>query len=31
VSEWEYRKMDLNQQRPRSDDLDMLNTCGADG
>jgi hypothetical protein len=31
LSEWEYRKIDLNQQRPRSDELDMLNTCGADG
>ena len=31
MREWEYRKIDLNQQRPRSDELDMLNTCGADG
>jgi hypothetical protein len=31
VSEWEYRKIDLNQQPPRSDELDMLNTAGADG
>jgi hypothetical protein len=31
VREWEYRKIDLNQQRPRSDELDILNTCGADG
>src|SRR5437762_1910947 len=23
VTEWEYRKIDLNQQRPRSDELDM--------
>ena len=25
MTEWEYRKIDLNQQRPRSDELDMLN------
>ena len=31
VTEWEYRKIDLNHQRPRSDDLDMLNAAGADG
>ena len=31
MSEWEYRKIDLKQQPPRSDELDMLNTCGADG
>jgi DNA-binding protein H-NS len=31
VPEWKYRKIDLNQQRPRSDDLDMLNAAGADG
>ena len=31
VTEWEYRKIDLNQQRPRSDELDMLNAAGADG
>ena len=31
VTEWEYRKIDLNQQRPRSDELEMLNAAGADG
>ena len=31
MTEWEYRKIDLNQQRPRSDELDMLNAAGADG
>jgi hypothetical protein len=31
VIEWEYRKIDLSQQRPRNDDLDMLNAAGADG
>ena len=31
VTEWEYRKIDLNHQRPRSDELDMLNAAGADG
>jgi DNA-binding protein H-NS len=31
VTEWEYRKIDLSQQQPRKDDLDMLNAAGADG
>jgi H-NS histone family len=31
VTEWEYRKIDLNQHRPRSDELDMLNAAGAEG
>ena len=31
MSGWQYRKVDLSLQRPRSDELEMLNTCGADG
>jgi DNA-binding protein H-NS len=31
VTGWEYRKIDLNHQRPRSDEFDMLNAVGADG
>ena len=31
MTEWQYRKIDLNQQRPRSDELEMLNAAGADG
>jgi H-NS histone family len=31
VAEWEYRKIDLNQQHPRRDDIDILNVAGADG
>jgi len=31
VIEWEYRKIDLNQQRTGSDELEMLNAAGADG
>jgi hypothetical protein len=31
VAEWEYRKIDLNQQHPRRDDIDILNAAGADG
>jgi hypothetical protein len=31
VTEWEYRKIDLNQQHPRGDELDLLNNAGADG
>jgi hypothetical protein len=31
VPDWEYRKIDLNQQRPRHDELDLLNSAGADG
>jgi len=28
---WKYRKLNLSEQRPRSDELDMLNSAGADG
>ena len=28
---WKYRKIDLNEHRPRGDELDMLNAAGADG
>ena len=31
MPEWEYRKIDLNQYRPRGDELDLLNAAGADG
>jgi H-NS histone family len=31
VKEWEYRKIDLNQQHPRRDDLDLLNVAGGEG
>ena len=31
MSEWEYRKIDLNQHRPEGDELDLLNAAGADG
>ena len=31
MSEWEYRKIDLNQHRPQDDELDLLNAAGADG
>jgi hypothetical protein len=31
VSEWEYRKVDLNQHRPQGDELDLLNAAGAEG
>jgi hypothetical protein len=31
VREWEYRKIDLSQQQPRSDELALLNAAGADG
>ena len=31
MTAWKYRKIDLNQYRPRSDELDMLNAAGADG
>ena len=31
MSEWEYRKIDLNQHRPQGDELDLLNAAGADG
>lgn len=30
MAEWEYRKIDLNQQHPRRDDIDILNAAGAD-
>lgn len=29
--DWEYRKVDLSQHRPRGDELDILNAVGADG
>ena len=31
VPEWEYRKIDLNQYRPRGDELDLLNVAGGEG
>jgi hypothetical protein len=31
VTEWEYRKIDLNQHRPQGDELDLLNAAGKDG
>ena len=31
MTEWEYRKIELNQHRPRGDALDMLNDAGKDG
>ncbi len=31
MSEWEYRKIDLNQHRPQRDEVDLLNAAGADG
>ena len=31
MAEWEYRKIDLNQYRPRGDELDLLNAAGAEG
>jgi H-NS histone family len=31
VTGWKYRKINLSEQRARSDELDMLNTAGADG
>src|SRR5262245_37083147 len=31
MSEWEYRKIDLNQQQPGGDDLEVLNAAGAEG
>jgi hypothetical protein len=31
VTEWQYRKIDLNHQQPRSDELSMLNAAGAEG
>jgi DNA-binding protein H-NS len=29
--EWEYRKIDLSQHRPRGDELDLLNAAGEEG
>jgi hypothetical protein len=31
VTQWKYRRFNLCEQRPRSDELDMLNSAGADG
>ena len=31
VAEWDYRKIDLNQYRPRGDELDLLNAAGGEG
>jgi hypothetical protein len=31
VTEWEYRKIDLNQHRPQGDEFDLLNAAGEDG
>ena len=31
MADWEYRKIDLNQQHPRSDELELLNAAGAHG
>ena len=31
MSEWEYQKLDLNDARPRQDDMDMLNGAGREG
>ena len=31
MSEWEYQKLDLNDARPRQDDVDMLNRAGREG
>jgi DNA-binding protein H-NS len=31
VTEWEYLNIDLNQHRPRKDELEVLNAAGADG
>ena len=31
MSEWAYRKIDLNQYRPQGDELDLLNAAGAEG
>jgi hypothetical protein len=31
VGEWEYLRIDLNQRRPREDELDLLNRAGAEG
>jgi len=29
--EWEYLRLDLNDARPRQDDVDMLNRAGSQG
>lgn len=31
MTEWEYRKLDLNNQRPRGDEVELLNDAGTDG
>jgi hypothetical protein len=31
VTDWEYRKIDLNLHRPQGDELDLLNAAGAEG
>jgi hypothetical protein len=31
MREWEYWKIDLSQQHPRGDELDLLNRAGEDG
>ena len=31
MGEWEYQKLDLNDARPRQDDVDMLNSAGREG
>ena len=31
MPEWKYRKIDLNQYRPRGDELDLLNAAGGEG
>ena len=31
MTEWKYRKIDLNLHRPQGDGLDLLNAAGTDG
>ena len=31
MTDWEYRKFDLNLHRPQGDELDLLNAAGAEG
>ena len=31
MTDWEYRKIDLNLHRPQGDELDLLNAAGAEG
>ena len=31
LPDWQYRKLQLNQHAPRSDELEMLNAAGAEG